>query len=75
MRKPICLTLLRGISEYGPGHNSFTISEDGQYLMVCHARDYKETVGDSLYDKNRHTKVIRFDADEILKRLDCKSHI
>ncbi|WP_245599962.1 glycoside hydrolase family 43 protein [Paenibacillus harenae] len=43
---------------FGPGHNSFTKSEDGQDdILVFHARTYKEIVGDPLYDPNRHTFV------------------
>ncbi|MCR5757970.1 MAG: family 43 glycosylhydrolase [Selenomonas sp.] len=43
---------------YGPGHNSFTVSEDGKTdLLVYHARDYNEIEGDPLYDPNRHTRV------------------
>lgn len=45
-------------SQYGPGHNCFTVSEDGtQDLLVFHARSYKEIVGDPLYDPNRHARV------------------
>ncbi|WP_020615526.1 family 43 glycosylhydrolase [Paenibacillus daejeonensis] len=45
-------------SQYGPGHNSFTVSEDGSAdLMVYHARSYKEIDGEPLYDPNRHTRV------------------
>ncbi|WP_123041981.1 glycoside hydrolase family 43 protein [Cohnella candidum] len=41
---------------YGPGHNSFTVSEDGESdILVFHARTYKEIQGDPLYDPNRHT--------------------
>lgn len=44
--------------EYGPGHNSFTIAEDGVTdLIVYHARPYKEIEGNSLYDHNRHARV------------------
>ncbi|MCZ8518580.1 MULTISPECIES: glycoside hydrolase family 43 protein [Paenibacillus] len=44
--------------QYGPGHNSFTVAEDGKTdLLVFHARSYKEIVGDPLYDPNRHTRV------------------
>lgn len=46
--------------QYGPGHNSFTVSEDGADVLVYHARNYKEIVGDPLYDPNRHTRVQRF---------------
>lgn len=51
---------------YGPGHNSFTQSEDGKTdLLVYHARTYTEIVGDPLWDPNRHTyvKPIGWDAD------------
>ncbi|HLV09017.1 MAG TPA: family 43 glycosylhydrolase [Halanaerobiales bacterium] len=46
--------------EYGPGHNTFTVSEDEKYdLLVYHSRPYKEIAGDPLYDPNRHTRVQR----------------
>lgn len=50
---------------YGPGHNSFTVSEDGADLLVYHARTYTEIVGDPLWDPNRHTyvKPLRWGAD------------
>ncbi|KAB2335931.1 family 43 glycosylhydrolase [Bacillus mesophilum] len=45
-------------SEYGPGHNSFTVAEDGKTdLLVYHARPYKEITGNPLYDHNRHARV------------------
>ncbi|MEU4217743.1 family 43 glycosylhydrolase [Actinoplanes sp. NPDC026623] len=45
---------------YGPGHNSFTVAEDGVTdVLVYHARDYRDIVGDPLYDPNRHTRVQR----------------
>jgi GH43 family beta-xylosidase len=48
-------------SEFGPGHNSFTVSEDGSAdLIVYHARPYKEINGEPLYDPNRHARVQRF---------------
>ncbi|ADH97880.1 glycoside hydrolase family 43 protein [Salisediminibacterium selenitireducens] len=51
--------------QYGPGHNSFTTSEDGEKdLLVYHARNYKEIDGDPLYDPNRHTRVQAFEWDE-----------
>lgn len=41
---------------FGPGHNCFTVSEDGlEDLMIYHARNYKEITGNPLYDPNRHT--------------------
>ena len=43
---------------YGPGHNCFTVSEDNQSdIMVYHARNYKEIIGDPLYDPNRHACI------------------
>ncbi|WP_311198810.1 family 43 glycosylhydrolase [Paenibacillus hexagrammi] len=46
--------------QYGPGHNSFTVAEDGVTdILVYHARSYKEISGDPLYDPNRHTRVKR----------------
>ncbi len=42
---------------YGPGHNSFTVAEDGTDLLVYHARTYTNIVGDPLWDPNRHTYV------------------
>jgi len=50
---------------FGPGHNSFTTTEDGTGdLLVYHARTYTEIVGDPLWDPNRHTfvKPLRWDA-------------
>jgi GH43 family beta-xylosidase len=50
---------------YGPGHNSFTVAEDGKTnLLVYHARTYTEIVGDPLWDPNRHTyvKALHWDA-------------
>jgi GH43 family beta-xylosidase len=46
------------LNRFGPGHNSFVLAEDGEtWLMVYHARDYKELDGNSLTDPNRHTYV------------------
>lgn len=48
------------IKEYGPGHNSFTVAEDGQTdLFIYHARDYPGAKPDPLNDPNRHTRVRR----------------
>lgn len=46
--------------QYGPGHNSFTVSEDGRDVLIYHARNYKEITGDPLYDPNRHTRAQHF---------------
>lgn len=45
---------------FGPGHNSFTVTEDGEDLLVYHARPYEKIVGDPLYNPNRHTMVMEF---------------
>ncbi|QNP69409.1 family 43 glycosylhydrolase [Streptomyces roseirectus] len=45
-------------SQYGPGHNSFTVSEDGRSdILVYHDRSYKDITGDPLNDPNRRTRV------------------
>ncbi|RSL31828.1 alpha-N-arabinofuranosidase [Salibacterium salarium] len=45
-------------NQFGPGHNSFTVSEDGQQdILVYHGRNYTEIKGDPLYDPNRHTRA------------------
>jgi len=52
--------------QYGPGHNAFTTSADGKTdILVYHARDYRDIVGDPLRDPNRHTRaqVISWRAD------------
>jgi GH43 family beta-xylosidase len=51
---------------YGPGHNSFTVSEDGSRdLLVYHARTYREIEGDPLWNPDRHTfvKALKWDDD------------
>lgn len=46
------------LKRYGPGHISFTTSEDGKStIMIYHARDYKEIQGHELSDKNRATRA------------------
>ncbi|WP_338561116.1 family 43 glycosylhydrolase [Erwinia sp. E_sp_B04_7] len=49
--------------QYGPGHNSFTVSETGEDVLVYHARNYTEIEGDPLYDPNRHTRIKTFSWD------------
>lgn len=50
---------------FGPGHNSFTVSEDGKHdVMVYHARTYTDIKGDPLWDPNRHTFTKRLDWDD-----------
>ncbi|CAI1749415.1 Alpha-N-arabinofuranosidase 2 precursor [Serratia proteamaculans] len=50
--------------QFGPGHNSFTLDEQGQDLLVYHARNYTEIEGDPLYDPNRHTRIKSLEWDE-----------
>ncbi|WP_066220349.1 glycoside hydrolase family 43 protein [Formosa haliotis] len=46
------------LKRYGPGHNSFTTSKDGETtIMIYHARDYKHIQGHELSDKNRATRA------------------
>lgn len=49
---------------YGPGHNSFTVGEDGADVVVFHARNFKKINGNPLEDANRHTHVKVLDWDE-----------
>lgn len=49
---------------YGPGHNSFTKSEDGKDIMVFHARPYEELIGDPLSDPNRHAMLMQIKWNE-----------
>jgi len=53
-------------SIFGPGHNSFTVAEDGETdMLVYHARTYTEIEGDPLWNPDRHTfvKPLRWDKD------------
>lgn len=40
--------------QYGPGHNSFTVSEAGEDVLVYHARPERNKKGDPLDNPNRH---------------------
>lgn len=44
---------------YGPGHNSFTVDEDGNDIMVYHARKESVIEGDPLYNPNRHAMLMK----------------
>jgi GH43 family beta-xylosidase len=53
-------------SQYGPGHNSFTTTPDGQTdLIVYHARNYRDIRGEPLNNPDRATRaqVIRWRPD------------
>jgi len=46
------------LKRFGPGHNSFTTTEDGDtVVMIYHARDYKEIEVHELSDPNRATRA------------------
>lgn len=63
-RYPVLITdAEKGI--YGPGHNSVVKAEDGVTdLCVYHARPYEEIIGNSLYDPNRHARIMKITYDE-----------
>jgi len=44
---------------YGPGHNCFTVDEEGNDICVYHARTETEITGDPLYNPNRHTMLMK----------------
>jgi len=52
------------IGLYGPGHNSFTTDEEGNDILVYHARTESVIDGDPLYNPNRHTMLMKFDWEE-----------
>lgn len=46
------------LKRFGPGHNSFTTSEDDKTdIMIYHARDYNGIIGHELSDPNRATRA------------------
>ncbi|MBR3767463.1 MAG: family 43 glycosylhydrolase [Clostridia bacterium] len=52
------------VGEVGPGHNSFVTDENGELLLVYHARPYSHLekncgtyCSESLYDPCRHTRI------------------
>lgn len=44
---------------YGPGHNSFTVDEEGNDICVVHARTEIEIKGNPLYNPNRHAFLLK----------------
>lgn len=57
-RYPVLMTCEeKGI--YGPGHNSFTTDEDGNGIMVYHARTESVIEGNPLYNPNRHAMLMK----------------
>ncbi len=61
--QPVFTTQPR-LQRFGPGHNSFTVDEQGRDVMVYHARPYKELQGSPLTDGNRHAYMRLLDWDE-----------
>ena len=53
----------RDTSVYGPGHNSFTVDEQGHAILVYHGRDYEAIQGDPLFNPDRHTRIQRLYTD------------
>lgn len=49
---------------YGPGHNSFTKDENGNDIMVYHARTEEKIEGNPLYNPNRHAMLMKVQWDE-----------
>lgn len=49
---------------YGPGHNSFTVNDEGEDVMVYHARTERVIEGDPLYNPNRHAMLMKIRYDE-----------
>ena len=49
---------------YGPGHNSFTVNDEGEDVMVYHARTESVIEGNPLYNPNRHAMLMKIRYDE-----------
>ena len=58
----LCTDADRGV--YGPGHNSFTEDEEGNPIMVYHARIEEKIEGNPLYNPNRHAMLMKICWDE-----------
>lgn len=55
------MTFNTAAGQYGPGHNTFTVSDDGsEDIIVYHARQEEKYISSSyepLYDAGRHTRI------------------
>lgn len=49
---------------FGPGHNTFTLDEEGRDIVVYHARTEKDLVGNPLYVANRHAMLMKLKWDD-----------
>lgn len=76
MRYPILSTEDLPADQNGPGHNSFTVDEDGNPIIVFHARNPEETIDGGLYDPGRHAFVKRvnfaYDGTPVLNMTSCQ---
>lgn len=65
LRYPILSTEDLPKEQNGPGHNSFTVDEYGNPMIIYHARNPQETIDGGLYDPGRHAfaKSVNFAAD------------
>lgn len=67
LEKPVFMSSEKN-RQYGPGHNSFTVTEDGKKdVLVFHARPEKNKEGDPLDNPNRHAIAQVFEWDEETK--------
>jgi GH43 family beta-xylosidase len=57
VRYPLLTTSDLPVSQTGPGHNSFTIDQYGNPVIVYHARNPQEITTNDLYDPGRHAFV------------------
>ncbi|MDD3080245.1 MAG: family 43 glycosylhydrolase [Paludibacter sp.] len=66
VRYPLLTTDDLPDTQSGPGHNSFTVDEYGNPVIVYHARNPSEITTNNLYDPGRHTfvKSLNFAVDE-----------
>ncbi len=48
---------------FGPGHNSFTVDEEGNDILIYHARTEDTIEGNPLYNPNRHAYRMRIKWD------------
>lgn len=64
LSEPVFVTSEKN-KQFGPGHNSFTKSENGEEdVLIYHARPEKNKVGDPLDNPNRHANAQVFSWDE-----------
>ncbi len=56
-RMPVLATN-EALGIYGPGHNCFTVDENGNSIMVFHARTETKIEGNPLYNPNRHAMML-----------------